>query len=322
MKSGLAIRSVFRNTPNEMHAWGHLAFQDNPEAVAARPPVYALRKRDFTAVLAASPWTIRAKPPLRLNHSCTAEMGGSWPRIRRVLDPSLSCLLAFLLVSCASLPKQTYLKGGELSTVEGVVLKVSGKDIEVRYSRDTPMPGIVHFITFLGAVALGPAAIAMAPAAVAISTATGARAAKDSKLTGNAKENLSRPYAIQSLRGHLKDRLLHYAVFKRIAFADEAESERREMLLGDDYQALIELKITEVSFRRVEGDRLGVQLAVSARMTDLRTKRVIWERHEQLRGNQTFAVDELADRERARHSLDQMIAAITDRLAADLAYSK
>ena len=139
--------------------------------------------------------------------------------------------LTFLL-SCASVPQQTFLEKGKLSKFNVVALSVLSTDLDVQQSRNNGL-WTVCTIPLLGFVAPG--------------IEYGIRRSVDQAHTKSIKDTTGEFSTGKLLGNYFIDDMRKASRFKTINFIDHLDQNNYKNLVNEGYNAIIELNIKEGS---------------------------------------------------------------------------
>lgn len=219
-----------------------------------------------------------------------------------------------LLISCASVPTQTYLEKKSLSKFKKVAVNVSAAELDVKYSRETGMS-----IGTSASVAIFPLF------GLAVMAAEGAsKSAADRELAEDVKKNTNAIRFDNMLRDYFLANLKQSNVFKVIGHTDSPDSKIHKKLLDDGYDSLIELEIKELALRKDYADKLKVFADVWGKMTDLEKGEIVWNRQEVVINSDEHTIEEFkADGGKVlKEETEKVLKKITSRLTNDFIYSK
>ena len=226
----------------------------------------------------------------------------------------LALSLVCLVTSCGTVPQQKYFQKGSLTNMRRVAVIVSSGDLQVRQSREGQMDAGQFSVGLL----FGPLAlIATEPIDWAIKSGADASQAQSLQAT-RPKKTIA-----QRLSEHFTKTLSDSRVFDSIQEipADTKGGPLTESLSNQD--ALIRLRVTDVSLRPVTRDELSLYVEVSAEMVVLKNgkeRRQLWSRQERTSSNEPHPLDFY--KSQGVPMLDECLGKLANRLADDIIYAK
>jgi hypothetical protein len=227
---------------------------------------------------------------------------------------NLAALAAIcLLASCGTVPKQKYFEKGSLTTVRRVVVAASSESITVDKSRAAGNSILALPLMLLSPLAL----LAWEPIEYGIRSGVDsahATALRSARPTRTIAERLGE---------HFTKTLSERNVFESIQEMppDAKGGPPPEYLRNND--ALIRLRVTEVSLKMATRDELSLFVELSAEMVSLRGGKesvLIWKRREALLSEETHTLEFY--KTQGIPALDSCLAKLAGRLADDITYSK
>jgi hypothetical protein len=233
---------------------------------------------------------------------------------RAVAVKNLATLAAVsLLVSCGTVRKQKYFEKGSLTTVRRVVVAASSESITVDKSRAAGNSVLALPLMLLSPLAL----LAWEPIEYGI------RSGVDSAHAAALRPARPKRTIAQRLSEHFTKTLSERNVFETIQEmpAEVSGGPPRDYLSNND--ALIRLRVTEISLKRVTRDELSLFVKLSAEMVSLRSGKenlVLWSRQESLLGEEAHTLEFY--KTQGIPALDSCLAKLGRRLADDITYSK
>lgn len=203
------------------------------------------------------------------------------------LRPCLCICMSLLFVSCASVNEETYLTNNSLSGIKKVAIIASANDPDLTSASIGYTPGAAFLALLIPVV--GPAAVGGAMlAGNAIESA--ARSSADSanaKVIGT-KVDLSsiEDKIVQSFTAPLTKA----SCFDRIDYLKDKNSNDRQ-LSDAGYDAVIRLDIKNISFVSVGGDNVNLRIRLQGQLTNLRSRKVMWDRLEYIESREYHTLD-------------------------------
>jgi hypothetical protein len=232
------------------------------------------------------------------------------------LAPALTSLVAAglvpILASCGSTPEQKYLKVGSVAKIHNVVVFASSKNLKL--VREKRVEGLDSLAIF-GLPGVGAALAELA-------VAWNVTAASDTQHSATLQAGTRKETIAQRLSGHFTKALSAGKVFDSI----EETAQPEGTLLPKDlsnFDALLRLKVTEVSLRPVTPNEMSLFVEVSAEMVALRRGSegpLLWSRVERSVNNESHTVEFY--KSNGVPALDECLKKLARRLAADIAYSR
>ncbi len=226
--------------------------------------------------------------------------------------PAFSLLaagVALILVSCATVPDQTYLKRGALANVRKVVVVASTEDVRV-----TGDKGVLF--TVLG-VPFAPAGL------VGIAVDWSIAGTVDAHRSAAVRAVSPKETIAQRLSGHFTRSVSASSVFDTIEQASPGDASVRSPEALRNFDAMLRLKVTELSVRPVTQNEWSLFVELSAEMVPLSEGRegtLLWSRRERLASNEPHELEFY--KSQGLPMLDAALASLAKRLADDLIYSK
>lgn len=219
-----------------------------------------------------------------------------------------------LLISCASVPQQTYMEKSKLSRFNRVAVNVSTAELDVRYSRETGM-----------STATGASFVLFGLFGFAVAAAEeGGKSSSDKQLAADFKKNTESVRFDDLLCDYFLESLKNANVFKAIAKTAVIDSITHKKLLDDGYDSVIELDIKEMALRKDYGDKLRIHANVWGRLIDLKSGEIVWNRQEVVIGNDAHTIEafKAGGGKLLNEAGDQVFRKIASRLANDFIYSR
>jgi len=209
-------------------------------------------------------------------------------------------MLPILAISCASTPRQVNLKKTSISQIRSVAVTVRA-----------PNPGVINE-RLLSPSFPGPPLFLLIDSAVATS--------KDHTLSESARNAVDLRDLENRLGNHFIENIRHANLFDEIQYFPDQLNDNKKQFLCQNYYALLEINIRDLSFVRTAGN---FRLFIDANGTMMKQadKEILWSRQETIISKEAYTLafvttysDEL------KKVFYLMFESLADRLAADLLY--
>lgn len=239
--------------------------------------------------------------------------------IRALLPNSLISLLcrafcvciSIFVISCASVPQQTYLNEKDLSQIKKVAIVVSAHAPEVSYSRITS--GSVLEATVLFIIA---APLLMLPA---MSAEAAIRSNIDQKHSKEIGDHSNLSHISDKVAQTFMNQLRKGGCFYAVEFLkDETQSYNKLSIAY--YDAVIRLSVRKIILERVAGDNVRLYTHLSGQMECLSSRQILWDREEIVASSEPNSLDYY--KENGLKELDVLLERAAKNLSHDFVYLK
>jgi hypothetical protein len=195
-----------------------------------------------------------------------------------------------------------------LVRINDVALNVSSSKLDVRYLRETEFSSGVVGIFGLIPLIIGSMGESLT------------ESSEDHNLADDLQKTVAEKYFEKLLADYFLEQFVETNHFK-ISCLDNKNA---ESAIDEGYDAVIELNIEELSLKRVwNRDRLNVYARISCKMVNLRQKKVIWDRTEDMLSDEEYTFDEYKAQNGKilKGLIDKIFRKIAYRLSSDIIYS-
>jgi hypothetical protein len=227
-----------------------------------------------------------------------------------LLRISLCIVAGLLLISCASLPKETYLTSKCLTGIKKVAIVTLVSAPEVSYSSSRLQVRYAGFGDFSSG-GLGGLLATLLEGAIR-SWIDQAHAAKISEHTGSGsiEGNMAQSFIQTVKKGDC---------FQGVEYLKDKDQDNSKLsTMG--YDAIIRLSVGEVLLRRTAAEYLSLTARVRGQLENLRSGETVWDREEMVTNPEPHTLDYYE--ENGLIELDTMLEKAGRNLAYDFLYSK
>lgn len=231
-------------------------------------------------------------------------------RLLPILRRGCFCVwVTSFLISCASVPQQTYLTNTSLSDISKVAIVASTHAPEVSYSRTSREAGssvmMVPLFPLLGLAAMGMEA--------------SARSGEDSEHAAKIKERVDLSQIEDKMAQSFIRPLTKGNCFQTIEYVKDKNQDSRQ-LSSAGYNAVIRLSVRKILLERVPGDNVRLRAYVSGQMESLKSGKILWDREEVVLSSELHSLDYY--KEHGLKELDALLDKAGKNLAYDFIYLK
>jgi hypothetical protein len=218
--------------------------------------------------------------------------------------------LALLMLSCATTPpKETYITSANLSGISKVAIVASANAPDLSYVTQSTSPGPLLATAILFPILIFPA--------IAIEGI--ARSGADSS---HAKE-IGKRVDLTSIEDKIADvfsgSIVSAGCFKSVERIKNKNQEE-QLLSTSGYDAIIRLKVYEISLDRRAGDYVGLHIHVQGQLKNLRSGQILWDREEMVTAPESHQLDYY--KENGLKELNALLEKAGKMLAYDFVYLK
>ena len=215
-----------------------------------------------------------------------------------------------MVAACGTVPDQKFLKPGSLSGIGKIGIIASSHDLTVRKHRESNEVNPVMLFFPLTAVILEPIDWAI-------------KSSADASNAHSLQANRPKVAIAGRFSSHFTQRLAKSRVFESVQEipADTRGDQPADWRSGLD--AVIRLRVADISLRPVTRDELSLFVEVSAEMVSLnqgKEQALLWSRVERVHDNEMYTLDFY--KKNGVSVLDHTLEKLASRLADDLIYSK
>jgi hypothetical protein len=218
----------------------------------------------------------------------------------------LSCCICFgfLLISCSTLPKETYLSKTCLTNLKKVAVFASVNDPEVSYAMHSLESSTWIFI-FFGLIGSGIDA--------------GVRSGIDKSHASQIKENVDLKHFEKQIANSFVKSLTDGNYFSSIVYFPDNQRDNNSLsTMG--YNAVINVSVNEIKIHQTAGDYCDLNIQVSGKMRNLISGELIWDRIENVSASEKHTMNYY--KENGLTELDTMLEKAGRNLAYDFLYLK
>lgn len=211
------------------------------------------------------------------------------------------CMVAFL-ISCATMPQQTYLNNQSLSGISKVAVVASANVPEVWYSSSEK--------------SVWPALLG---SALGMALEEGIRSGIDNEHAAKIKEHIDISHIEDKMAQSFIQPLKKGNYFQTIeCLTDKNQGDHQLSVAG--YDTVIRLSVHKISIRRVSGDYVSLSAHVRGQMEKLMSGEIVWDREEVVTNPEPQTLDYY--KENGLKELDAMLEKAGKNLAYDFIYLK
>jgi hypothetical protein len=223
-------------------------------------------------------------------------------KLLRVCLNNLLCLgMGFLMISCTTIPKQTYLPKTSLSDVKKVAIIASAKAPEVHYSMQSEYSGVGYVIARLFGAAVE----------------VGTRSIIDSHHASKIREHVDLN-EIEYKAALAFIRLLQEGrCFEVIEYIREKDLNNSQ-LLAAGFDAVIRLSLRKISLESAPGRDIGLYAFMQGQMENLTSRKIIWDREEAVQSTEDHSLEYY--KKNGLKEIDALLETACRRLAYDFVY--
>ncbi len=227
-----------------------------------------------------------------------------------LLRGCLCLCISVSLVSCATVPQQTYLNNASLSHLKKVAIVVSVNPPEVSYSINSPGAGsqlgwMLLFFPLLIFPAMGIEAAA--------------RSGVDQGDTSKIKEHVDISGIEDKMAQSFLQPLKKGNCFQTTEYIKD-KNQNVKQLSNAGYNAVIRLSVYQISITRTAGDYVKLSAHVRGQMEKLMSGEIVWDREEFVINPEPQLLDYY--KENGLKELDALLEKAGQNLAYDFVYLK
>jgi hypothetical protein len=219
-----------------------------------------------------------------------------------LLRISLCIVAGLLLISCASLPKETYLTSKCLTGIKKVAIVASLSSPEVKKAKNydvNPLPfGILGSLSSLYKLIID---------------------IQDMAETGEIKEHMNFSSIESKMAQSFIQKVKKGDCFQVVEYVNDKNQDNSN-LSATGYDAVIRLAVHDILFRNIAGDYIGLTANVQGQLEILRSGEIVWDRVEMVTNPEPHPLDYY--KENGLIELDAMLEKAGRNLAYDFLYSK
>jgi hypothetical protein len=225
-----------------------------------------------------------------------------------LLQRSLLISLGLILISCATLPQQTYLTNKNLLGISKVAIVVSAGSPEVSYASTEP-------------VNINPILAVFAPLLVlpAMGIEASAHSSTDQEHSAKIKEQMNLSLIEDTMGRLFVKTLSEKRFFSKADYIKERNIDTHQLSVNE-YDAVIRLQVSKISIERIAGDYVRLYVTVRGYMEKLESGKIMWEREEIVSSNEPQPLTYY--KENGLKELDTLLAKATNNLTYDFIYLK
>lgn len=211
------------------------------------------------------------------------------------------CMVAFL-ISCATMPQQTYLTNTSLAGLSKVAVVVSVSTPEVSYSSESSSPLTMPLFGLIG-----------------LAMEAGIRSGIDNEHAAKIKEHVDLSYIEDKMAQSFIQPLKKGNCFQTIEYVRDKKQDDHQLSVAG-YDTVIKLSVREILLNRVSGDTVRLRAHVSGQMASLKSKIIVWDREEAVLSSELHSLAYY--KENGLKELDAMLEKAGKNLAYDFIYLK
>jgi hypothetical protein len=235
---------------------------------------------------------------------------GFYELLHALLWSSFCLCIAIFLISCATLPHETYLNKQSLSGISKVAIIISVNPPEVSYSMSSPDGGFVSAWTML----INP--LLVFPS---MGIEAAARYGVDQEHALKIKEHVDLNSIEDKMAQSFIQPLKNGICFQTIEYFKD-KNQNVKQLSNAGYNAVIQLSVNEISIQRTVGDYVDLFVNVSGQMKKLMSGEIVWNRKEIVKNPEPHTLDYY--KENGLKELDAMLERAGTKLSYDFIYLK
>jgi len=214
------------------------------------------------------------------------------------LNYSLFIFLTFILASCATVPKQTYIDKKSLPSrlKAAVIVSVTSPDV-THYSNDR-LP--LYYKLFYGyKFTFG-----------VLEDITSSDKIKEHVNVNSIEENIANTFIRPLRKGKY---------FQTIEYVSDMNQDNLK-LSSAGFNMVIRLSVREMSIRSVTADHVKLYISMHGQMEDIASKKIVWDREEQVSSSEMELLENME--EKGPKNLNATIEKAVKYLANDFIYLK
>jgi hypothetical protein len=211
------------------------------------------------------------------------------------------CLsMGFLMISCTTVPKQTYLPKTVLSDVRKVAIIASAKAPVVHYSMMSEYAGLSALLgVFWTAAELG------------------IRSGIDSQHASKVREHVDLSEIEYKAALAFMKPLQEGACFQVIEYVKQKDLDNSR-LLAAGFNAVIRLSLHKISLERAPSSDIKLYAFMQGQMENLVSRKIIWDREEAVQSTEYHSLEYY--KENGLKEMDALLETACRRLAYDFVY--
>ena len=230
--------------------------------------------------------------------------GDKFRRLLRALVCVSFCVCTgSFLISCATVPRETYLKKMSLSGISKVAIVASVSSLKVSYAKRDNVSLNLYPITGLFPI--------LAEAAI--------RSGVDHGHAGDFRQHVDFSHFEETVAQSFMQTLKKGDCFQAVEYFTDKNRDSQQFS-AKGYDAVIHLFVSEITLKRVAGDDVGLDAFVRGQMEHFSSGKVVWDRGEYVMSPEIHPLDYY--KENGLKELDMMLMKAGRNLAYDFVYLK
>lgn len=218
----------------------------------------------------------------------------------------ITAIISFLLISCSTLPKQTYLKNNALAGISKVAVISSANTPEISYSINDKHSGLSVFTVLFGLVVF-PAMLAEYSVRSGIDNQHAAEIEKH-LINNRIEEKLAKSF-ISSINIEPRFTSIDYI---------QSKDQYQNKLSVKNYDAVISLIVKTITLERDVADKVSLYITVQGKMESLKSGKILLDREEVLKSKDPKELEYY--KKSGIEELDAMLERAAQILAYDFVY--
>jgi len=229
--------------------------------------------------------------------------------IKRLLQLAIIVPIIAIIVSCAAVPKQVDFNKSRITNIKSVALQVTAKELDVRFATETGWSS-GHLIFALLAPLTLPITMGVESASENLS---------DQAQANEFQKDVTRKY----LENLLGDNFINDIQNSKMFSIEKVVERDNKQLLKQGNDAIIEIKVEELSLKRITQNKSRILVRASGTMIDLRQDEVIWKRIVTMVSAEEYTFEEYkADNSRLlQEQLSTTFNKLASRFSNDIIFS-
>lgn len=213
--------------------------------------------------------------------------------------------ILFILVSCTTVPKQTYINRTNLPATSKAAVIISVASPEVTHSLNNPLLNSPLFSWLAGYGFWN----------------TGLLGALSDDVESSKKieEHIDIKSIEESIANAFIQPLREMKCFQTIEYVSDKNQDNLK-LLSAGYNMVIRLSLREMSIRSVTADHVKIQITMHGQMQDIASNKIVWDREEKVSSSEMELLENM--KEKGPKNLNSTLEKAVKYLANDFIYLK